>query len=350
MSVRSIQKKWQKHNILFLIKISTKFIGISLIFFLFSCKKEENGGMTDKIFVIPQGFPMPNFPSDNEFSEARFQLGKQLFYDPILSKDSTVSCASCHQLNLGFTDGKNVSEGIEKRKGTRNALPLFNLAYHPYFLREGGVPTLEMQVLVPIQEHNEMDFNLLEVAKRLNNDSNYIKQSWNCYQRKPDPFVITRAIANFERVLISGNSDFDKAKLSKNAQNGKTLFFSDRLNCAKCHNGFNFTNYAFENNGLYETYVDEGRFRLTNDENDRALFKVPSLRNVAITAPYMHDGSLKTLEEVIEHYNKGGYQHPNKSDLIKPLFLSSKEKQELIAFLNSLTDYEFLSNYHFENE
>lgn len=331
------------------------FFCFIVLFLVFACEKEENPIKELPLNVIPLGFPTPTIPSDNQFSEARFELGKSLFYDPILSRDSSVSCATCHDQKLAFSDGLVVSEGIEKRKVMRNATALFNLAYAPYFLTEGGVPTLEMQVLVPIAEHAEMDFNILQVVERLNRDSFYIKQSWACYGRKPDPYVITRAISNFERALLSGNSAFDKYTYQNNIKalteselRGKNLFFSERLACAKCHAGFNFTNYAFENNGLYEVYKDAGRFRLTEDEKDRALFKVPSLRNIAVTAPYMHDGSLKTLSEVIEHYNSGGKNHIHKSQLIKPLQLTMQEKQDIEAFLKSLTDYEFLENKHFK--
>lgn len=335
--------------------VKIKFLSFfTLVFSLFACKREENKVVPFTLNEVPQGFPLPNIPSDNTFSEARFQLGKRLFYDPILSRDSTISCASCHNQDLAFSDGLTVSEGIEKRKVARNATALFNLAYAPYYLTEGGVPTLEMQVLVPIAEHAEMDFNIVKVAERLNRDSAYIEQSWACYNRKPDPYVITRAIANFERALLSGNSAYDKYEfqnndkaLTKSELQGKKLFFSERLACAKCHTGFNFTNYAFENNGLYEVYADAGRFRLTEDEKDHALFKVPSLRNISVTAPYMHDGSFKTLTEVIEHYNNGGKNHKHKSPLIKPLQLNTQEKQDLEAFLKSLTDDEFLKNKHF---
>jgi cytochrome c peroxidase len=328
---------------------NTKYTFFYVCFlFLVACQKEEtNTPIAQAILVVPQHFPQPNFPTDNTFTPERFALGKRLFYDPILSKDSTISCASCHHQQLAFTDGLGVSEGIEKRKGTRNASALINLAYAPLFLREGGVPTLEMQILVPISEHAEMDDNILNVAKKLNQDSSYIKASLICYGRKPDPYVITRAIATYERALISGNSRYDNNNLTNSELQGKNLFFSERLACATCHEGFNFTNYTFENNGLYKYYKDPGRYRLTLEEKDSALFKVPTLRNIEKTAPYMHDGSLPTLEAVVAHYNSGGKAHRHKNKLIKPLNLSLQEQQGLVAFLKSLTDNDFLNNKNF---
>lgn len=305
--------------------------------------------------IVPQGFPSPEFPEDNAYALERWELGKKLFYDPIMSRDSTVSCNSCHQLEKSFSDGEVASVGIDGKRGTRNAPSLANIAYHPYFTREGGVPTLEMQVLVPIQEHNEFDFNILKIGERLRRIEAYRKLSLSAYTREPDYYVITRALANFERSLLSGNSPYDryhyqnrKDALNDQEIRGMNLFFSEKTSCGQCHGGFNFTNYAFENNGLYLEYQDVGRFRLTNQEQDRNLFKVPSLRNAEATAPYMHDGSMETLTEVVKHYNEGGAGHPQQSDLIRPLGLSQQELSDLVAFLNSLTDEEFLSNHHFK--
>lgn len=304
-----------------------------------------------ELMEIPAGFPSIAEPADNVFSKARWELGKKLFFDPIMSVDQTLSCASCHKPELAFSDNQALSPGVENRPGTRNAPSLANVTYHPYFLREGGVPTLEMQVLVPIQEHNEFDFNIVLLAERLNTDSTYIAMAREAYDRTPDAFVITRAIACFERSLLSGYSPFDQYMnygipdaLSPAAINGMQIFFSERTNCTACHSGFNFTNYGFENNGLYENYSDQGRFRHTGNETDRALFKVPGLRNVALTAPYMHDGSLPTLSSVVDHYISGGKNHPNKNHILKPIHLSSSERGDLIAFLESLTDETFISN------
>ena len=331
-----------------------KWLYFSLVLvFVFSCQKEEINQPLyfPSLMEIPDGFPEIDFPEDNTFSKARWELGKKLFFDPVMSLDSSVSCASCHEPNLAFSDDVTFSLGVEQRIGVRNAPTLANVAYHPYFTREGGVPTLEMQVLVPIQEHVEFDFNIILLAERLNADSTYIKMADQAYGRTPDAFVITRALACFERSLLSGNSPFDQYStqnklnaLTDAQKRGMDLFFSDRANCSKCHSSFDFSNYAFENNGLYESYDDEGRFRLTGIENDRALFKVPSLRNVELTAPYMHDGSFATLEEVVDHYNIGGGNHPHKSHLIKPLDLTKAEKEDLIQFLKSLTDESFINN------
>jgi cytochrome c peroxidase len=301
------------------------------------------------ITKIPTHFPEVNHPEGNEFTQARWDLGKKLFYDNILSLDSSISCASCHLPELAFSDNRAFSPGIKNRPGKRNAPSLANVAYHPYLLREGGVPTLEMQVLVPIQEENEFNHNIVDIGKLLEKDSSYVKMAMEAYNRAPDYYVITRSISLFERTLISGNSKYDKyvnkkEKLNTQEKKGMELFFSDKLKCSSCHNGFNFTNYSFENNGLYLSYADDGRFRFSKDSNDIALFKVPTLRNIEVTAPYMHDGSIKTLKQVIEHYNSGGKSHANKSSLILPLELSQDEKDDLHTFLLTLTDNEFIQN------
>lgn len=308
------------------------------------------------LMEIPKGFPAVIAPEGNEFTQVRWELGKKLFFDPILSADSSISCASCHHPQLAFSDNLPFSLGVGDAIGTRNASPLANVAYHPYFTREGGVPTLEMQIFVPIQEHNEFNFNILLIAERLKQNAEYVNMAQKAYEREPDAFVITRSLACFERSLLSGYSPYDQYQnyaktdaLSEAAINGMSLFFGERTNCSTCHSGFNFTNYAFENNGLYEDYPDEGRFRLTSNEADRALLKVPSLRNIELTAPYMHDGSMQTLEEVVSHYQSGGKNHPHKSELLKPMDLTVKEQQELIAFLKSLTDETFVNNPIFSN-
>lgn len=316
-----------------------------------ACKKDapiQKQEIGLESIIIPDGFPPIEFPADNAFTKERWLLGKALFYEKQLSLDSSVSCASCHSQQFGFSDNVALSKGFKQRLGNRNSPSIINVAYHPYFTREGGVPSLEMQVLVPIQEHNEFNNNILDIAKRLSSNQNLQNLSYLAYNRPLDFYVIPRALATFERSLISGNSKFDQYKkgtisLTEEEQKGMNLFFSDRTNCSDCHNGFNFTNYQFENNGLYETYNDPGRKRLTGLDSDLAKFKVPSLRNIEVTAPYMYDGSLPDLEAVLNHYNSGGKQHPNKSEKIKSLQLSQDEKKQIIAFLKTLTDVSFLN-------
>lgn len=333
------------------------FIGLGLLFFL-ACRKEQQTAASvepEPLLAVPKGFPAPEFPADNELTAARFALGKRLFYDVAMSRDSSVSCASCHAPSHAFSDSVAFSPGAGGAAGKRNSPTLANVAYHPYFTREGGVPTLEMQILVPIQEHNEFNFNLLLIADRLKNDTAYVRMSREAYGRDPDFYIITRGIACFERTLISGESRYDEFAfqgksnaLTAAERRGMDLFFSKKTNCADCHAGFNFSNYAFENNGLYDTYPDPGRFRLTEDSADIARFKVPTLRNVALTAPFMHDGSFSSLEKVVEHYNSGGKAHPHRSPLVRPLGLTASERADLVAFLESLTDAHFASNPKFQ--
>lgn len=321
---------------------------------LYSCQKTLISDL-DTTMDIPKGFPAISFPEGNEYTKARWELGKRLFYDPILSANHDLSCASCHRAQFAFSDTISLSIGDQGAIGKSNSPTLTNIAYQPYYTRAGGVPTLEMQIAVPIQEHDEFNSNILDIVERLKNDPSYVSQSKLAYDRDPDPYVLTRAISNFERSFISGNSNYDQyyyqnkeAALGEKERNGMNLFYSSKTNCSQCHGGFNFTNYAFENNGLYTNYKDSGRMRLTKLESDRARFKVPTLRNIELTAPYMHDGSMKSLEEVVNHYNLGGVSNSNKNSLIKPLGLSELEKQDLVAFLKSLTDFQFVNNKKFQ--
>ncbi len=324
-----------------------------MLAFTLSCSDVDHTVLPEapKFMEVPYGFESFETPLDNAFSQARWELGKKLFYDFRLSIDGNVSCASCHKTDLAFSDNVALSSGVNGRLGTRNAPTLANVAYHPYLTRDGSVPTLEIQILIPIQEHNEFAHNIVDIAESLAEDPSYKMMALQAYNRTFDPYVITRALACFERSLISGFSPYDqyvnyhdKKSLSQKEINGMELFFSSRTHCSSCHSGTNFTNYAFENNGLYENYTDLGRMRFTDDEADLSTFKVPSLRNIAVTAPYMHDGSLATLQEVIDHYNSGGKQHINKSELVQPLNLSEDEKNDLIVFLHALTDASFINN------
>lgn len=325
---------------------------------VFACRKDPaTDTTTDTDYYAlntPAGFSAMLLPANdsNYLSNSRIALGKRLFNDPQLSRTNEVSCGSCHKPQFAFADSVAIGAGVQGRLGTRNAPTLANVGYLQRLLMEGGVPTLEMQVLVPIQEHNEFDFNILPIVERLAADPSYQQQSQQAYQRPLDAYVLTRAIAAFERTLVSGNSPFDRYTYQQQAnaltpqqQAGRLLFMSDSLACSGCHSGFLLTNEAFENNGLYEIYADPGRERLTMNPADRAKFKVPTLRNIAQTAPYMHDGSLPNLSAVIDHYASGGANHPSKSPLVHGFNLSTVQKNDLIAFLHALTDSTFLAGH-----
>lgn len=307
------------------------------------------GYITDPIPTPPSWFPTMMIPEDNALTPERWALGKRLFFDKSLSKDSTLACASCHNPVFAFADTAALSVGVGNKLGKRNAPSLANIGYAPYFHFEGGIPSLEMQVLAPIQEEVEFNDNVPAIAKRLQNDPTYTAQSRAAYQRDLDAYVITRALACFERSIVSGYSRFDRYQQEENYEltaaelRGKDLFFSGELGCNRCHSGKFFTDFAPYNIGLYASYPDVGMFRLTNDETDIGRFKTPTLRNIAVTAPYMHDGSMQTLDEVIDHYATGG-KGTQVSPKMTKFDITPSQKADLIAFLHTLTDEAFLNN------
>lgn len=287
------------------------------------------------------------FPEDNPISDASIELGSNLFFETLLSKDSSISCQSCHMITESFADHLPVGEGIKGRKVTRNTPSLINIGLHPYFMADGKFSSLEEQVMGPINEHREFDMSAEEVVARLKDLDTYKRLSKEAYGEELSIEIIQKALANFQRILNSQDSKFDlymkgEVELSSEEMNGWKLFNQSGLNCIQCHSGFNFTNYSFENNGLYSIYQDSGRALITKTPEDLAKFKVPSLRNVAITFPYMHNGSIKTLEEVIKHYASGGSGHQSQSELIQGFSLEPQQESDLIAFLNTLTEERFL--------
>ena len=319
----------------------TLLLSLALFIALTSSKLKVNQ------IVIPFGFPDIIVPEDNPMSDAKIELGKKLFFEKLLSRDSSISCATCHNPKYAFTDGLVKAKGIKDREVTRNTPTLTNMAYNTSFLRDGVNPSLEAQVIVPIHEKNEFDFHILLAAERLKKKKEYVDLSLAAFGEVPNPKVISNAIASFERTLISGNSRYDQftfqkdsSALSNSELRGMHLF--NKHNCVSCHSGFNFTNGEVVNNGLYQNYEDIGKMRVTLDPKDNGAFKVPTLRNVALTAPYMHDGSLNSLESVIDHYIKGGFDNPNKDNRIKELDFSENDKQDLVAFLKCLTDSSFI--------
>jgi cytochrome c peroxidase len=299
---------------------------------------------------VPPNFPELPVPADNALTEARVQLGKRLFYDTQLSRTHEVACSSCHLADHAFADPRRVSVGVHGRLGTRNAPSLVNLAYNTSFFWDGGAPTLEQQAIAPIINPLEMDMTLGDVVARLEADPSYVDDFARAYDTRPTPGALTKALASFMRTIVSGNSRYDRFQrgdhtaLTASEQRGMAIATGERGECFHCHVGFNFTNNGFRNNNLYATYEDIGRARVTELDADIGKFKVPTLRNVALTAPYMHDGSLATLEAVVEHYSSGGFESATSDPTIRPLNLTADEKRDLIAFLKALTDETIATN------
>jgi len=282
------------------------------------------------------------FPLDNPANPDAAKLGERLFFDPILSIDSTISCGSCHKPEMGFSTNDAVTPGVDGALGKRNSPSLMNVGFQPYFMREGGVPSLEMQVLVPLGDETEMAHNVVDAVRRLNRNTSYRNEFLAVYGDTASPYLLVRALANFERTLIDFSSAFDSyingegSSLSAEAVKGGQLFYG-KANCVECHSGVLLTDFSFANNGsAILDSSDYGRELLTNESDDRYVFKTPSLRYVKQTAPYMHDGSVSTLAAVIDQYNSGGVSHSFTDPRIQPLDLSTAERNQLLAFLEAL--------------
>jgi len=325
-------------------------LSLLVIVFYWKCASTEEESQHKAWYPsLPGTFDsLPAMPDDNQLTQARIELGRLLFHEPLLSGDASVSCASCHKENLAFADNRRVSSGVHGRLDKRNSPSLVNVAYQKRLFMEGGVPNLEIQVLAPFGNANEMDFTLTAAAKLLQQDVVYRSLAREAYSSEINGFVISRALSAFQRSLISSGSLYDQFLLGDSiaipaaAQRGSKLFYNDDIACGSCHSGFLYTDQEFYNVGLYIEYADEGRGRLTQNSDDLGKIKTPSLRNVAITAPYMHDGSVATLDEVLQHFNKGGLGHPNQDSRIKPLNLDEYQLSDLKAFLESLTDTIYL--------
>lgn len=304
-------------------------------------------GCGDETPFAPDFPPLPT-PPDNPQTPEKVALGRRLFFDPLLSRNRDVACGSCHLQRHAFADPRRLSEGTLGRLGTRNAPGLFNLAYTPSYFWDGGVDTLERQAIAPIKDEREMDLPFAEAVARVAASPLYPPLFAAAFGRAPDGDTLTKALASFVRSLVSGGSAWDHHRrgkagaLSAAATRGAALFFGERGGCAHCHDGPFFTNHRFANNGTYIEGGDVGRQRVTQRSFDLGHFRVPSLRNVAVTAPYMHDGSLATLADVIDHYDRGGGGHPSTDPSLRPLHLSQGEKDDLVAFLEALTDEPFL--------
>ncbi len=302
----------------------------------------------------PLGLPPLPVPADNPMTAEKIALGRRLYYDKQLSADGTVSCASCHDPQFGFADPKPVSEGVQKKTGTRNSPTVFNAAYLSVQFWDGRAPSLEEQAEGPVANPVEMAHTLEGVEKRVNADASYRDAFAKAFGPSPITYdMVEKAIACFERTVLSGNSPFDRWKyghdekaVSTSVKRGFAVFTSAKKgNCTTCHtvekNYALFTDSKFHNIGVgvdKDKFADDGRYMVTKKEEDRGSFKTPTLRNIAQTTPYMHDGGLKTLKDVIDFYIGAGNSNPNLDKNIHTLdFLTGQEREDLQHFLESLT-------------
>lgn len=288
------------------------------------------------------------YPESNPPTVDKIALGRALFYDPLLSEDGKVSCASCHQQDKAFTDGGKVSTGSFGRTGKRSAPSFVNVAYRTKLFWHGGSPSLELQALGPLSDHNEHALKPEQTVEKLR-ASKYAPEFRRIFGREPDLTSLTQAIVSFERTLISYNSPFDRYSagdanaLTPAQVRGMDIFY-DKAECFHCHNGNNFSDNQAHNNASELFNEDIGVAQLTDQDEDVGKFITPTLRNIALTAPYMHAGQMATLREVVQHYNDGGQPNPNTDPLVRPLGLTEQEIDDLVAFLQSLTDSTIATN------
>ncbi len=300
---------------------------------------------------VPFGLPPVFFPDDNLYSSAKAELGRLLYFDKRLSSDNTVSCASCHAPSKGFTDGAPVSTGINGQKGGRSAPTVINRAYSTRQFWDGRAPSLEAQAVGPIANPIEMTNLKTEKAahgavvdrlKKIKGYRDRFNKAFGTTNFTIDH--VGKAIATFERTVLSGNAPYDryingdKKALNASQTRGFNIFFK-KAACDSCHLGFNFTDGSFENIGIGtdKPKPDLGRFLVTGKEADKGAFKTPTLREIEHTGPYMHDGRFKTLEQVVEFYDKGGIKNPQLDRRLKPLKLTKQDKKDLVAFLKALS-------------
>ncbi len=361
------------------------FLFLSTLFLATSCDDDDNpmDGQSDDLtdipytpvaydLVVPCDFPEMEIPVDNPIMVDGVELGRFLFYDPILSADSTMSCSSCHLPSGSFTDNLALSTGIDGIAGRRSSMSLLNVGYfNTGLFWDGRVVTLEEQALLPVEDPVELHHTWPDIVSKLKVHDTYPEMFRKAFGISSTTEITkelaAKAIAQFERTLVSsGQSKYDQSRcaepavfLSPQEQEGAVLFSFEEDNhpgCTHCHKVFNqmFTDNTFTNNGLTDigggevdnlsNYPDLGLGEVTGSIFDNGKFRVPSLRNIAMTAPYMHDGKFQTLEEVLDHYSSGFHDAANIDPDMSPFQMTEDEKAALIAFLNTLTDQEFMNN------
>lgn len=320
---------------------------------------------------LPEPYPIPSpdgfvdmlIPTDNPTTKEGVLLGKELFFDPSLSLDQTISCATCHRPELAFTDGAAKSTGVNNRQGNRSAPTLFNIGFHyKGVFWDGRSPSLEEQALHPLSDSLEMGANWELIFERLQSHDNYPALFEAAFPDSPISKTNTaKALAQYQRTLISANSKFDQVMNQQDTftaaeKRGWMIFFDagypevPMAECSHCHTDPLFTNLGFSNNGLDSSltlvdFPDPGLGKVSGNKYDNGKFRVPTLRNITLTAPYMHDGRFQTLEEVIQHYNQGGHYAENVDPNVRPLHLSQQDQDDLIAFLSTLTELDLEKKY-----
>jgi len=296
--------------------------------------------------TVPLGLETPmRVPADNPQTQAKIALGRRLFFDRALSVDGSTSCATCHDPASGFADTQMVAVGVQGRAGRRNSPTLVNRGYGELFFWDGRRPTLEAQVLDPIADVNELGSSVDVVASKLQRNATYAGEFRRVFGAPVSPVFLGRALASYVRTIQSGDSPFDRfmagdrSALSAEQQIGFRVFRGRGL-CTTCHTGATLTDEKFHNTGVAwngEVFRDDGRAAITGQVDDRGAFKTPTLREVARTAPYMHNGSLQTLDDVVDFYVRGGRQNPNLDPELMPLKITAAEKTALAAFMRALT-------------
>ncbi|MGQ3677427.1 cytochrome-c peroxidase [Tenacibaculum discolor] len=339
-----------------------KLMIVLLVCSFFSCKKEEVYTNVELAFEKPSNFPEPHYNlSSNPITEKGFELGKKLFYEGKLSSDGVVSCAFCHQQKFAFTHhGHQLSHGVEDREGTRNAPPVQNMAFQKQFSWDGAAFHLDVFPIIPITNPVEMDETVTNILEKLRQDAAYRKlfsQAFEDGQVNADNTF--KAMSQFMLMMVSANSKYDKyvrvekgGEFSEQEKKGLELF---KAKCASCHTSDLFTDDAFRNNGLpvNPEINDLGRMTVTLLEDDKYKFKVPSLRNIELTAPYMHDGRFGSLKSVLNFYATGVQETQNLDPILKKedgttgISLNEQEKEDIIVFLKTLTDEEFITDKRF---
>lgn len=338
-------------------KISYIVLVILIIVGISSCKKPKE----TTPYILEQPYKFPLYPEGEDIlSEEAIKLGRRLFYDPILSGDSTMSCATCHVQEDGFSDKRRFSIGIDGSIGDRQSMPIINVAWMEKLFWDGRAIKVKGQALEPVENPIEMKAHWPIVVEKLKIHDIYIKMFDDAFPgQEITKDLAAEAIAQFEKTIISSNSKFDKYlkgqyTLTEQEQRGYDLFFSEQADCFHCHSGALVTDLQFHNNGLDAIHIDKGLENVTKNINDRGKFKTPTLRNISYTAPYMHDGRFNTIDEVLDHYSTG----VQNSATIDPLMefaaqggvsLNAQEKEDIKAYLLLLNDEEFLNNPKFSS-